>query len=92
MRTTLTLDDENADRLREMATRTRRPFKQIVNDVIRRGLDSLMVEEVQAPYKVKASPMGLRRGIDPVKLSKLEAELDLETFEKANLQKGKGRR
>ena len=86
MRTTLTLDDDNADRLREMAERTRRPFKQVVNDVIRRGLDSLLVEEPQAPYKVKASPMGLRRGIDPAKLSKLEAELDLEAFEKRNPQ------
>lgn len=76
------MEDDNADRLREMAERTRRPFKQVVNDVLRRGLDSMTIEEPQAPYKVKASPMGLKRGIDPAKLSKLETELDLEAFEK----------
>lgn len=82
MRTTLTLDDDNADRLRELAGRIRRPFKQVVNDVVRRGLDSLSVEEPQAPYRVKPSPMGLKPGIDPAKLARYEAELDVEAFGK----------
>lgn len=92
MRTTLSLSDENADRLREMAARTRRPFKQVVNDVIRRGLDTLTIEEPQAAYKVEATPMGLRKGFDPAKLSKLESELDIEDFEKTNLQIAKARK
>ena len=82
MRTTLTLEDDNADRLREMAERSRRPFKQVVNDVIRRGLDSMTIEEPQAPYKVKPSPMGLKAGIDPAKLANFEADLDVEAFGK----------
>jgi hypothetical protein len=89
MRTTLTLEGDNADRLREMAKRTRRSFKQVVNDVIRRGLDSMTVEETQAPFKVKPSPMHLKAGIDPVKLSHFEADLDVEAFGKWNPQKEK---
>ena len=87
MRTTLTLDDDNADRLREMAEHSRRPFKQVVNDVIRRGLDSMAVEEPQAPYQVKPSPMGLKAGIDPAKLAHYEAELDVDAFGKLFPQK-----
>lgn len=92
MRTTLTLDDENADRLKEMSARTRRPFKQVVNDVLRRGLDSLSVEESQAPYKVKARPMRLRSGIDPMKLAQLESEWDIEGFERMNPKREKAER
>jgi hypothetical protein len=89
MRTTLTLDDSNADRLREMAERTRRPFKQVVNDVIRAGLDGLSLEEPQAHYKVKPSPMRLKAGLDPAKLAQVEAELDVEAFGKVSPRKEK---
>ena len=81
MRTTLTVEEDNAEGLREMAQRMRRPFKQVVNEVIRTGLRSLTVEETQAPYRVKARPMKLRAGIDPGKLSQFESELDIEKFE-----------
>lgn len=38
MRTTLTLDDDVAARLEQLRDRDGRPFKQLVNDVLRRGL------------------------------------------------------
>jgi hypothetical protein len=38
MRTTLTLDPDVARLLREEAHRQRRPFKDVVNEAIRRGL------------------------------------------------------
>lgn len=41
MRTTLTLDDDVAAQLRRLRTRDGRPFKQLVNDVIRVGLAQL---------------------------------------------------
>lgn len=40
MRTTLTLDPDVAVRLRKEAAKGERTFKQIVNDALRRGLDS----------------------------------------------------
>lgn len=34
--------------------------------------------------------MGLKSGLDPLKLSKIEAELDLEAFENKTREKAKG--
>ena len=39
MRTTLTLDPDVAARLRQRREAEGRPFKDVVNDVLRRGLD-----------------------------------------------------
>ena len=44
MRTTLTLDDDIADFLREQARLLGRPFKQVVNDVLRRGMSPVVRE------------------------------------------------
>ena len=38
MRTTLTIDDDIADALRERARLLDLPFKQVVNDALRRGM------------------------------------------------------
>ncbi len=38
MRTTLTLDDDLAVMLKREAEATRRPFRDVVNDAIRRGM------------------------------------------------------
>lgn len=91
MRTTLTLDDDNAERLRELAHRTRRPFKRVLNEALRRGLKGSAVDEDQAPYVVKAVPMRLRSGIDPARLAQFESELDIEKFarESQRLSDGK---
>jgi hypothetical protein len=81
MRTTLTLDADNAERLRELAHRTRKPFKRVLNDALRRGLAEGDVREPQAPYRVKAHPMRLRPGIDPGRLAQFESELDVARFQ-----------
>lgn len=39
MRTTLTLDDDLASRLKDLAHERGVPFKQVVNEAIRQGLD-----------------------------------------------------
>lgn len=41
MRTTLTLDEDVAARLQQLRDERRLPFKQLVNDLLRRGLASL---------------------------------------------------
>jgi predicted transcriptional regulator len=40
MRTTLTLDDDVAAKLKTEAQRAGRPFREIVNEALRRGLES----------------------------------------------------
>jgi hypothetical protein len=50
------------DRLQAEARRTRRAFKDVVNDAIRSGLDRRTGEQ-PAPYRVEARDLGLRKGI-----------------------------
>ena len=73
-RTTLTLDDDVADRLAREARRTGKPYRAVVNEAIRRGLEAQDGGPVARPtFLVKARPMGLRPGID---LSDIEGLLD----------------
>ena len=51
MRTTLTIDDDVAARLRRLRAQGR-PLKEIVNDLLRRGLDA----SEQAPLRSRRSP------------------------------------
>jgi predicted transcriptional regulator len=41
MRTTLTLDDDVAARLKAAVKKQRRPFKAVVNDALRSGLEAM---------------------------------------------------
>ena len=79
MRTTLTLDHDIADFLREQARLLGRPFKQVVNDVLRRGM-SPVVREAPTPYRVTPIHSGLAPGVDPLKLNQLNDELEVEDF------------
>ena len=79
MRTTLTLDNDIADSLKEQAQLLGRPFKQVVNDALRRGM-SPAVRETPEPYRVDPIHSGLAPGVDPLKLNQLNDQLDAEEF------------
>ena len=64
MRTTLTIDDDNAAKLRDEMTRTGRSLKETVNACLRRGFESPSEAELEAPFRVKARAMGVRPGLD----------------------------
>ena len=61
MRMTLTFDENVADRTKALAVKTERPFKKIVNEALRRGLDQ-MENPIRRPFQTKARPMGLKPG------------------------------
>ncbi|MBV8187063.1 MAG: ribbon-helix-helix protein, CopG family [Alphaproteobacteria bacterium] len=63
MRTTLTLDDDVAAKLKAEARRAGRPFREVVNDALRRGLATRRATPPQRPFKVKARNLGLRPGL-----------------------------
>ena len=79
MRTTLTVDDDIADSLKEQARLQDKPFKQVVNDALRRGM-SPVVRETPAPYRVVPIHSGFAPGVDPVKLNQLNDQLEAEEF------------
>ncbi len=63
MRTTLTLDEDVAARLKSLARRWGLPFRQVVNDTLRRGLVRQPAAS-RAPFTVAARDLGrLRPGL-----------------------------
>lgn len=58
MRTTLTLDDDVAAKLRAEARKSGRPFKDIVNESLRRGLTVQPRRASLPPFEIKARPWG----------------------------------
>jgi hypothetical protein len=64
MRTTLTLDEDVAAKLRSEARRTGRPFRTVVNETLRRGLLSRRGTAAREPFRVAARDLGdLRAGL-----------------------------
>lgn len=64
MRTTLTLDDDVAARLKAEARRSDRSFRETVNDALRRGLATPRRSSVRQRFSVTARDLGeLRPGL-----------------------------
>ena len=74
MRTTLTLDPDVAKMVAEEVHRVRRPFKQVVNDALRRGLTSGGSGRPAKRYRVKVHAARLRPGLDRMRLNALADE------------------
>ncbi len=79
MRTTLTLDDDLADALKQQAKLLDVPFKQVVNDALRRGLAPEAPED-RPVFRIQPLRGGFRPGIDPLKLNQLNDQLEVEDF------------
>jgi hypothetical protein len=74
MRTTLTIDEDVAFSLKMIHEGDRdKSFKEVVNEVLRRGLNSPNPKEVRKKFKVRAFPLGLRAGLN---LDNIEELLD----------------
>lgn len=58
MRTTLTIDDQVLAELKERAHRRNVPLKQVVNQVLRRGLDADVQRDPRKPFRAKTFAMG----------------------------------
>ena len=79
MRTTPTLDDDVLERARLIATRTRKPLKNVVNKALRMGLTGLEKGVRQRPYVTTPRAMGLRPGYDFDNIQELIAQIKGES-------------
>jgi plasmid stability protein len=80
MRTTVTLDDDVAARLRDLAHKRRASFKATLNDILRRGLSAQENAAVTPRFVVEPHASGLRPGVDQGKLNQLLDALEAEDF------------
>lgn len=75
VRTTLTLDEDVAAQLRRESRRSGRPFRELVNDALRTGLERRL-ERRPAPFVVRATNMGLRKGVSLDSISQLLEQVE----------------
>ena len=89
MRTTLTIEDDLAKALRKIAYKSDRPFKEVVNRILQRGLEAENSLPPRRPYKVHPVSLGgLRPGINMNKALRLAEEMeDAEIAAKLRLRK-----
>jgi len=81
MRTTLTLDDDLAAKLKEFAHRRGISFKEAVNTTLRRGLTAPASRDRRGkPFLVRTFSRSFRPGVDPMKLNQLADELEARRF------------
>ena len=60
MRTTLTLDEDVAQRTKEIALKLKKPFKVILNEALRKGLVEVEKPMKYRKYRTNPHEMGLR--------------------------------
>lgn len=77
MRTTLTLDDDIAAKLKSEARRAGRPFRDVVNETLRRGLTSRRGETSRRAFQINARDLGdVRPGISLDNISELLEQIE----------------
>ena len=81
MRTTLTLDDDLANALKQEAKRSGRPLKRIVNETVRAGLAARKAPPPPRRYRIKPVSLGgVLTGIDLDKALRLADALEDEAL------------
>jgi hypothetical protein len=80
MRTTVTLERDIEQNLREIALRTHKPFKKVLNDTLRLGIEQTTPDHKAEPFILHARAMGLRTGNDPLGFNRLADDLEAEAF------------
>ncbi|RMF24721.1 MAG: DUF2191 domain-containing protein [Deltaproteobacteria bacterium] len=71
MRTTITLDDDVARKLKEEMRRSGRTFKETVNETLRAGLARARKPPAKARLGAPARSLGLRPGLDYDRIAEL---------------------
>jgi antitoxin component of RelBE/YafQ-DinJ toxin-antitoxin module len=78
MRTTLLIDDDVMERARAVAAKLHMPFRTIVNEALRAGLDQVEQPAKQRRYKTEPHAMGLRPGRNIDNIQELLAQIEGE--------------
>ena len=81
MRTTLTLDDDVAAKLKAESRRAGRSFREVVNETLRRGLASQPAARRRQPFKVEARDLGdLKPGLSLDNVAELIEQMEGSAF------------
>jgi hypothetical protein len=77
VRTTITLDADVAAKLKSLARRSGRAFRDVVNETLRRGLARPSAAPPRQPFKVEARDLGrLRPGLNLDNIAELIEQVE----------------
>lgn len=79
MRTTLNIEGDVLDRARAVAKRLRSPFRRVVNEVLRAGLQAVEKPAQARPYHTRPRKLGLKTGRSLDNIQELIAQIEGET-------------
>ncbi|MDA1085792.1 MAG: hypothetical protein O2901_02095 [Verrucomicrobia bacterium] len=80
MRTTVTLESDVEQHLREVMQRQGKGFKEALNEALRRGLGRAHGDDGGTPFVVESRSLGLRAGLDPAQIRELDDDLEIQEF------------
>jgi hypothetical protein len=81
MRTTIAIDDEIMEKLREIAFRRHISLRRVIDETLRLGLGPTSKDRVRRrPFRVVPFRSEFRPGVDPERLNQLADELEIRRF------------
>jgi len=78
MRTTLNIDNDVLERARAISAKLRTPFKTVINEALRAGLEQVEQPAERRGYKTEPHAMGLKAGRNIDSIQKLLAQIEGE--------------
>ncbi|HQO33066.1 MAG TPA: DUF2191 domain-containing protein [bacterium] len=78
MRTTLTIDDDVLDKAKAVAAKLNAPFRRVVNEALRLGLQAVETAPRSRPYHTRPHKMGLKPGMNLDNIQELLAQIEGE--------------
>ena len=80
MRTTVTIDPDVQELIRDAMQQTGQGFKTTLNEAVRKGLADMAPVKREKRFVVHAKDMGVCPGIDLANVHDLETELEVEAY------------
>ncbi len=80
MRTTLTIDDDVIDKARSIANKLHIPFRKVVNEALRAGLETVASPAESMPYRTQPHSMGLKPGRNLDNIQELLVQVEGEDY------------
>lgn len=76
----MTLSDDVASKAKARSASSRRPFKDVINEALRLGLEAMDQGRPAKPYRTRPRRMGLREGLSYDNIGELLAHAEMEDF------------
>lgn len=78
MRTTMVIDDDVLERARTLAAKLKEPFRRVVNEALRAGLQTVEAPAARRTFRTRPHKMGIKAGRNLDNIQELLAQVEGE--------------